>query len=212
MIENVILDWSGVVSDDWQATFEMVNEVFKAAGRKKISEAVFKDSYEQPWMNFYKKIGFEVDIKKERAFWEKNMPKHFNKIVILPKAKDAVLELKQRGVKLIVFTAKNHKILINELKKYELEGFIDNVHANVDDKREEVEGLIAKHEIEPKKTVYVGDMVHDVETAKMAGITSIAVLSGYDSREKLAKAKPDFILNDLGELPGLIERLDNDSK
>ena len=55
-------------------------------------------------------------------------------------------------------------------------------------------------------------MVHDIETAKLAKVKSIAVLSGYDEKEKLEKAEPDYILQDIGELPALIESLDSDFK
>jgi len=212
MINTIIFDWSGVISDDWQATFAMINGLFEEAGREQMSKADFKELYELPWMNFYKKIGFEVDIEKERAYWEKNMPKHYDKIEILPKAKKVVQELKRSGLKVIVFSAHNQRLLLREVKEYGLEGFIDDVHASVNDKRDEVEALVAKHEIDPKKTVYVGDMVHDVETAKKAGLTSIAVLSGYDSRKKLEEAKPDYIIQDVGELPALIEKLDGEAK
>ena len=49
----------------------------------------------------------------------------------------------------------------------------------------------------------MGDMVHDIHAAQAGGVTSVAVLSGYDPVERLAQAQPQVILPDVGELPAL---------
>lgn len=49
-------------------------------------------------------------------------------------------------------------------------------------------------------------MQHDVETAHHAGITSIAVLTGYNDAAQLSKAKPDMIVPDLLVLRTLMRR------
>lgn len=212
MIETVILDWSGVVSDDWQATFELVNEIIEKNGLKRIGESRFRELYELPWMNFYKKIGLKIESGPERDYWEKNLPKHMGKIKLFPKAKQAIKQLKQNGLKVIVFSSHNQRLLAQEAEDFGVAGFIDSIYAGIDDKRDEIEALVRKHEIRREKTVYAGDMVHDIETAKIAGLKSIAVLSGYDSRERLEKAAPDFMIEDIGELPGLIEKLDGETQ
>ncbi len=212
MIETVILDWSGVVSDDWSATVAAGNDVLERWGHERISKEKFKELYELPWINFYKKLGLIIDEDKERKLWEKILPKYYNLVKILPNAKQAMEELKKINKKIVILSSHNSNLLIEEAKAYEVSKFIDAIHASVNDKRDEIKNLIAKHEAEPDKTVYVGDMVHDIETAKLAKVKSIAVLSGYDEKEKLEKAKPDYILQDIGELPALIETLDSDLK
>lgn len=48
--------------------------------------------------------------------------------------------------------------------------------------------------------VFVGDTGIDVMTAKVLGIKSVAVLSGFRNREILEGYNPDFIINDISEL------------
>ena len=55
------------------------------------------------------------------------------------------------------------------------------------------------------ETAFIGDMVHDVETARHGGVMAIATLTGFDSCEKLSHAHPDVIVRDLGELQKLLE-------
>lgn len=49
----------------------------------------------------------------------------------------------------------------------------------------------------------VGDSVIDVEAGRAAGIRTISVLTGLYSHEELSKAKPDYIVDSVAELPDL---------
>ncbi len=52
----------------------------------------------------------------------------------------------------------------------------------------------------PAECVYVGDMDIDVETARNAGVTAIAVTTGSTSSERLTRLNPHAIINNLGRL------------
>jgi phosphoglycolate phosphatase-like HAD superfamily hydrolase len=48
-------------------------------------------------------------------------------------------------------------------------------------------------------TVLVGDSVHDVTAGRSAGVRVVAVATGRDSRDELAAAGADVVLDDLGD-------------
>jgi phosphoglycolate phosphatase len=48
--------------------------------------------------------------------------------------------------------------------------------------------------------------VHDIETARHAGVMSCAVLTGYDSLTKLKSANPDLLFRNLSEVRTFLER------
>jgi phosphoglycolate phosphatase len=50
--------------------------------------------------------------------------------------------------------------------------------------------------------IYVGDHAGDVHGARVAGATSVVVLTGPNDRETLERAGADVILSDLTEFPG----------
>ena len=207
-IKSVIFDWSGVLSSDWDATFHVANEILELRGREKMSKQEFRKMYELPWMNFYKKINLPIDPEWEYAEWKKRFPKYYSLIKPLPHGKETLEWLKEKGIKSIILSSHNQTLLEKELEEYGYKDLIDAVDGSNNGKREKIHDLMKEHEIEAGGTLYVGDMCHDVETAKHAGIISVAVLSGYDSKKKLEAAKPDYILNDVGELPRLIQDLE----
>lgn len=58
---------------------------------------------------------------------------------------------------------------------------------------------------DPRAVVKIGDTVMDVLEGKNAGVWTVAVLSGTQTRELLAAAGPDAILASIRELPGWLE-------
>ena len=56
------------------------------------------------------------------------------------------------------------------------------------------------------KVVMVGDSLHDLDAARAAGAVAVAVLSGPADRAAL-EPRADFVIEHIGELPGLLSRL-----
>lgn len=53
--------------------------------------------------------------------------------------------------------------------------------------------------------VYVGDHVHDVEGARVAGVLSVSVLTGGCTREELVEAGTDAVLDSLLDFPAWLD-------
>lgn len=71
---------------------------------------------------------------------------------------------------------------------------------SVKDKATEIANVVANHGMEPSEAVYIGDTVHDVRAAKLAGVISIAVATGYDPMERLMAENPDILVRCLSSL------------
>lgn len=65
--------------------------------------------------------------------------------------------------------------------------------------------VLEKYGVPPGRALFIGDMTVDVETGKNAKVHTCAVTYGFDGREKVKKSRPDFLIDDLLELNGLIE-------
>lgn len=91
-------------------------------------------------------------------------------------------------------------------ERLQIGGFFEYPYVQVADKREKIRGILSERSLEAEETVFVGDMVHDVETARYGRVLSVALLTGYDSGEKLVRARPDIIAQDLPALLKLMCR------
>ncbi len=61
--------------------------------------------------------------------------------------------------------------------------------------------------IQRNRVVFIGDNLTDIATAQLAKVKSIGVLSGHAYREELEMMMPDFLLQDITELPQILPQL-----
>jgi phosphoglycolate phosphatase-like HAD superfamily hydrolase len=57
------------------------------------------------------------------------------------------------------------------------------------------------------KTVYVGDEVRDIQAARFAGIRSVSVTWGFNTREALAAAQPDWLVDEPAGLSAIADSI-----
>ena len=204
-IKNIIFDLSGVLIDDVYAVYVSYMYVFRKNNIKKITLGEFKDQFVLPYYLFVKKYIKNKDIiELKKQFYD-----FYNKQNFRPKAfkeaKPALEFLKKKKIKMIVLSAKKEFFVKKELQQLSLKKYFTAIYGTVKDKSAVIKDLLKKHNFNPKETAYVGDMTHDIDAGKAGKVTTIAVLTGYQSKEKLEKSNPDFIIKDLTELKKLIQ-------
>jgi len=124
---------------------------------------------------------------------------------LLPGAKELLEYLKQRDIKIAIASNRPTEFTNIILRRLGLRKYFDYVlcadklpkgkpHPEI------LLRIMKKLKIKPEQVVYVGDMTIDVETARNAGIRSIAMLGGSSNLTEIKKAKPFKILKSLAFL------------
>ena len=67
-------------------------------------------------------------------------------------------------------------------------------------KKEKIAYALEKYGIPGERAFYIGDTAGDILEARAAGVRSVAVTWGWHSRERLAAAGPDFLVDTPEEL------------
>ncbi len=99
--------------------------------------------------------------------------------------------------------------ILKELRQFDLDKYFAHVLTALDTQKpkpspEALIKAVAAMDIQMCECVIAGDSTVDVMAGKAAGSRTIAVLSGLYSREELQAADPDFIINQIAELPQII--------
>ncbi|MGC8662651.1 MAG: HAD family hydrolase [Candidatus Micrarchaeia archaeon] len=120
-------------------------------------------------------------------------------------AKEVLKELRKKHKKIALFSDGKEDRIRKELTMLGLEEYFDIILAADSIKIFKPNPtplvLIAKNmRIPPSKTVYIGDMVVDVLTAKFAKMGSCAVGDGLGTKESIKKVNPNFFFENLKEL------------
>jgi len=73
------------------------------------------------------------------------------------------------------------------------------------DKADKIRQACADLGADPGRTCMIGDSISDIQYAQKAGVQSIAVTWGWQSRDTLAGQKPDFIVETVSDLQVLLK-------
>ncbi len=122
--------------------------------------------------------------------------------------------LKERGIKLAILTSGLSNIH-GVLKEHNLDNYFTSVvhGGRVKYPKPHPEGFLlacSECNVEPRKTVMVGDTPFDINAGKNAGaLATIALTHGYGTVKDLTAAKPDYIAKSIFEVGELLSSSDS---
>jgi pyrophosphatase PpaX len=125
---------------------------------------------------------------------------------------DTIALLYQRGHPLGVVTSKGNMMMERGLKFIGADDYIevaigyDSVHIHKPDPFP-VRAALEKLEYQASEAVFVGDSPHDMKSGNDAGVITIAALWGPFRRDQLEPYNPTYFLDDIKDLPPLLDRI-----
>ena len=219
LVDAVILDLDGTIIDSIGIYFKIVNAVLERLGLPQVSTSDLMDATENGEFDWNMILPGEIKENKKEVIenaWkiaEEIYPKmFFEKVNLIPGAKDVLTRVSKTGIKLAVVTSTPQKNMTYKLKPL-IESGISHLMEEIitaDDtsrKKPAADPLIECSKrlgIAAGKSVYVGDMRLDIKAGKSAGTKTIGVLTGFADFESLKTEKPDAIINSIAELPDVI--------
>ena len=206
MFRNLIFDWSGTLVDDLPPVLDATNHVLKYYGKSPMDREEFRRRFRLPYREFYEEVLPEVPLEELEDHFRKGFAESEGKVTPLPHSREKLEWCRDHGIRAFVLTSMDAPSFYSQLKDIGFEEFFEETYAGVLDKRELILGLVSDHGLDPGETAFVGDMTHDIDTAHHAGLTSVAVLSGYTHAGPLSEARPHITVQDLEGLRRVMER------
>lgn len=193
LCEYVFWDWNGTLLDDAHVAFNAVNAMLTARKLNNISFEQYCDYIDVPIIKFYERV---MDMSKEsmegialefNSLCEQFMPKD-------PLAKDARKVLKalsEKGIRQYIYSSSKADRILPMLKKFGIDSYFEEVIAASDSyagsKAERTRDFVTDNCIPKEKCIFVGDLVHDCETASLVGAECILVSYGHQNKSTLQK-------------------------
>jgi phosphoglycolate phosphatase len=206
VIRNVIFDWSGTLVDDLPAVLGAVNGVLRDAGFPELTRDEFRARFRLPFEEFYGEFPGATSLEE----LEQRFHRHFDilqsTVTALPHARGFLEFCRRRHLRTLVLSTVAEPYYVAQAAVNGFREFIDHPYPGVRDKRARIGEILQSLGLDPGETLFVGDMQHDMEAARMGGVRSCAVLTGYNRLEQLRASDPDLIVEHLGELQAILEK------
>lgn len=206
MFRNIIFDWSGTLVDDLPPVLDATNRVLEVYGKEALDREAFRKRFRLPYREFYDEILPGVPLEELEDHFRAAFSASTAPVTVLPHTRRKLEWCRRHGIRSFVLTSMDANAFRGQLERFELGPYFEATYSGVLDKRERILEILERHALDPAETAFVGDMVHDVDTARHASVTAVAVLGGYTGAEPLAEASPDITVRDLEGLRRLMER------
>ncbi len=206
MIRNILFDWSGTLVDDLPAVLEATNHVLRRAGCEPMTRERFREEFRLPFTGFYERYTPHVPMAELEAWFHGRFREVQGMVEELPHARRFLEFCRGSGIRTVLLSTMHPEHFEVQARVNRFDAYLEHRYLGVWDKREKIGEILEAHGFAPEETLFVGDMEHDVETAKRGGVASVGVLTGYNRLEQLRRAEPDLIVEHLGELGEVLRR------
>jgi phosphoglycolate phosphatase-like HAD superfamily hydrolase/ADP-ribose pyrophosphatase YjhB (NUDIX family) len=206
VIRNIIFDWSGTLVDDLPAVWQATNYVLTQSERPEMSLEQFRAEFCLPFTIFYDRHVPHVPLPQLETWFHSRFREVQGSVCALPHAREFLEFCRARQLRTFLLSTVHRDHFAVQSAATGFGPYLDKPYVNVWDKREKIHEILEENSLAPDETLFVGDMQHDIETARHGGIHSCAVLTGYNTLEQLRAAEPDLIVEHLAELRGVLQR------
>jgi len=220
MIKLVAFDWNGTLIADTVAIYESDNEVVKFLGLKPVSLKIFRNFFDVPVKNYYLALG----AKDEQLI--KNDSQISNLFHSYYQNRETNIRSRAHAIDLVSYLAKqkiDSIIISNHLKdrieyqldRLKLKKYFKTILATPTistalkkrSKDKMFKDYLIESKLKPDEVLVVGDTVEEIHIARGLGIKVATITHGNCSTHRLKAAKPDYLISNLEEVTGIIEKL-----
>jgi phosphoglycolate phosphatase len=206
VLQNIIFDWSGTLVDDLPAVWRATNFVFTQAGVAEMTLEQFRAEFCLPFTLFYERYIPHVSLPQLETWFHGHFREVQDSVVELPHAREFLIFCRERRLRTFLLSTVHQDHFAVQTAENRFHDFLERPYLGIHDKRAKIHQILEENRLAPAETLFVGDMQHDIETARHGGIFSCAVLTGYNSLAQLQAVTPDLIVEHLGELRTILER------
>jgi pyrophosphatase PpaX len=200
-----LFDFDGTLVDTTEMIFQSMRHATSSVlGREDFTREELLANVGQPLprqMEILDAEKAEFLLEAYRAHHEEH---HDALIGEFPGVDEALYRLRTAGVRIVVVTSKRRRSVEMALEKFPGLDLVVDLFVTMEDTTEHkphpeplLKGLALAGDVPKDKAVYVGDSPFDVQAAKAAGLTSVAVSWGAFSEDTLREAEPDHLVPDI---------------
>lgn len=190
--KNILWDWNGTILNDTPVAFEATNILLERYGYPTITLEYYRDNIDTPIVNFYSKI-FDLnkhDMQMLDDEWGVLYNQLSDKIGLHEGVRNLLCYFADENCRQVVLSAFRTEEITKYARKFSVEKYFEDILGTqnivMESKTMRGRRYMKEHKFAPEQTLYIGDTVHDCDTALALGVDCV-LFSGGQQSPKLLK-------------------------
>jgi phosphoglycolate phosphatase len=195
MVRTVLWDWNGTLLDDVDCCVSTLNALRLRRRMATLDREEYRRRFGFPVRAFYEEIGFDFVAEDFGALSRDFIAEYRSRAAemqVALGARETLQRLSDRGVRHIVVSAMEARLLADMLDGHGLKPLLAGHHGRPDhsagSKVEVGADAVRQLALDPAAVLVVGDTLHDHELAQAIGCRAVLYAGGHQTRERLAAA------------------------
>jgi phosphoglycolate phosphatase len=191
--ETIVFDWNGTLLNDIDFCLSITNAMLEEFALPQLTRSRYRDIFTFPVQSYYQQLGFDFSKNPFSELAQQWMQTYTADVTsqadLFEQTEELISELKNSGYRLAILTAAIESDVHGLLAHHGLDDAFDEVfgldHCEATSKAELGRQLFACMQLDPGKTLLIGDTDHDFEVGHQLGASTLLLADGHQSYERL---------------------------
>ncbi|MBY0316094.1 MAG: HAD hydrolase-like protein [Bdellovibrionales bacterium] len=190
--ENIIWDWNGTLLNDVEYAVGKINSLLAPRQLPTLDVQSYRERFCFPIRKYYDTLGFnfESETFEQVAFeFVDSFMRDYKSCELFPESRHWLEHVKSSGRSQSILSATDQDSLNQMMEHYGLLPLLDHIYGIGDKfaatKVHRGKELMEKTNMEPRKTLLIGDTDHDLEVGQAMGVDVLLVTHGHQCVKKL---------------------------
>lgn len=208
MIKTIIFDFDGTIADTFESTMTIINSLAPSYGYHPFSTHEIDSLREKSMREIVSELHLPIT---KLPFLLHDFTSRAQQTISsqrpIPEIPKLLETLHTRELTLDIITSNSVSNVSMFLKRHSLDVFTHIYSSNgLFGKHRVISNYLRTYRISKDEVIYVGDEIRDIEAAHKAGIPIISVTWGFNTKNALLKAQPDYIADNEKQLLECVDK------
>jgi phosphoglycolate phosphatase-like HAD superfamily hydrolase len=214
-----VFDWNGTLIDDTFANLAGANATFRHAGVPEVTLERYRDTMDFPVIHAYTRNGVDPDhylanFEKYGDLFLTTYKEEAKKASLRQGAVEVLDALLDKGITTMILSNYVQHELEAQMASYHVHHKFKHICGNTAFNAQEhtrttklgrLQKLMDEHGYKPEDAFIIGDSLEEPEIAHHLGMMCVSVTWGCFSPERLRKSPTHHVIDDLAELPKILQ-------
>jgi len=214
-LRAIVFDFDGTIADTLSLAIKCLTILSKERGDSPLSQAktikAFREKSLHEFIHGY--LGLKLyQLPRYVIRAKRILHEHAHEVTIFSDV-NKLLKTLAKQYELAIVTSNARVTVTSALAKAKIT-CISNIQtdSSIFGKHNVIKRFLKSRNLTADQIIYIGDEVRDIEACKKIGVPIIAVTWGFNTKNMLSEAKPDYLVDSCDEVVRIIKGLHATSK